>query len=77
MIIKTKYKFGDILYIKTDPEQDENTLIAVIQEPGALVYRLRGYDGEINEVYEFEVSDNKDPLKSMGLDKKDVEEDGE
>jgi hypothetical protein len=77
VIIKTKYKFGDILYIKTDPEQDENTLIAIIQEPGALAYRLRCYDGEILEVYEFEVSDTKDPLKSMGLDSKDVEEDGE
>lgn len=78
MVIKTKYKFGDILYLKTDPEQHEHTLIAVVQEPGALLYRLRCYDGiEILEVYDFEVSDNRDPLKSMGLDKKDIdEEDG-
>lgn len=76
MVIKTKYKFGDILYIKTDPEQFANTLIAVIQEPGSLVYRLRAYDGEILELYEFEVSDTRDPLKLMGLDSKEDEEDG-
>jgi hypothetical protein len=68
MIIKTKYKFGDILFLKTDPEQSENTLIGVIQEPGALVYRLRDINNEIIEVYEFEVSDVRDPLKTMGLD---------
>lgn len=76
MVIKTKYKFGDILYLKTDPEQYANILIAVIQEPGALVYRLRSFDGDILEVYEFEVSDTKDPLKLMGLDSKEDEEDG-
>lgn len=77
MVIKTKYKFGDILYIKIDPEQAEYTLIGVIQEPGSLVYRLRDIMGEIYEFYEFEVSDVKDPLKAMGLNKKDIEEDGE
>jgi len=76
MIIKTKYKFGDILYLKTDPEQTEHTIIAVIQEPGCLVYRLRDITGEIMEVYDFEVSDSKDPLKQMGIDKSDIEEDG-
>lgn len=76
MVIKTKYKFGDILYLKTDPEQTENTLIAVIQEPGALVYRLRNNASDIIEVYEFEVSDLKDLAKTMGLDKKD-DADGE
>jgi hypothetical protein len=76
MVIKTKYKFGDILYLKTDPEQTEHTLIAVIQEPGSLVYRLRDIGAETVEVYEFEVSDTKDPLKSMGIDSKEVEEDG-
>lgn len=77
MIIKTKYKFGDILYIKTDPDQNEHTLVAVIQEPGALVLRLRCYDGETYEVYDFEVSDTKNSIKAMGIDPKDVEEDGE
>jgi len=77
MIIKTKYKFGDILYLKTDPEQTENTLIAVIQEPGALAYRLRDISGEIMEVYDFEVSEIRDPFKSMGIDKTDIEDGGE
>jgi hypothetical protein len=74
MIIKTKYKFGDVLFLKTDPEQSETTLIAVIQEPGALVYRLRDINNEIIEVYEFEVSEVRDPLKTMGIDPEPEEE---
>lgn len=74
MVIKTKYKFGDILYLKVDPEQYEYMIIGIIQEPGNLSFRLRGRDGEVLEAYDFELSDSKDELKTMGLKK---QEDGE
>lgn len=76
MVIKTKQKFGDILYLKIDPEQREYMLIAIIQEPGGLSFRLRAPDGDIIETYDFEVSDIKDPLKIMGIDKNEEQEDG-
>ena len=75
MVIKTKYKFGDIFYLKNDVEQLEYLLIAVIAEPGGLSFRLRTPEADIVEVYEFEVSEEKDPLKTMGLDKKEGEND--
>lgn len=66
MVIKTKFKFGDSVYVKNDPAQLEYILIGVIQRPGAMSYEL-SYLGEVIEVYEFEVSDTKDILKSLDL----------
>lgn len=70
MNIKTKLELGDILYFKNDPEQREFILIGVIARPGCIVLELR-YDGDLIEAYEFEVSKEKDDLKSMGLDSKE------
>ena len=64
MVIKTKHKFGDTLFIKNDPSQLEYTLIGVIQRPGAMSYEL-SYLGDVVEVYDFEVSDTKDVLKQL------------
>lgn len=75
MIIKTKYKFGDIFFLKNDPEQNEYCLIAVIQEPGVMSFRLRGPDGDVLEVYDFEISEEINTLKVMGVNKHDEEKD--
>lgn len=66
MTIKTKFKFGDSVYVKNDSAQIEYLLVGVIQRPGSLSYEL-SYLGDIIEVYEFEVSDTKDILKSLDI----------
>lgn len=71
--IKCKYKFGDILYIRTDPEQRGHMLVGIIARPTGLLYEL-SFSGEVIEVYDFETSETKDPLVTMGIDQKD--EDG-
>lgn len=69
MVIKTKFRFGDSIFIKNDPTQTEYILVGVIQRPGAMSYEL-SYLGDVVEVFDFEVSDTKDVLKSL-LDTKD------
>lgn len=75
MVIKTKFKFGDIVYIKNDPEQKGYFLVGVLGRPAGIAYEL-SFLGEIVEVCDFEVSDTKDELTMLGLDKKDTEDDG-
>lgn len=70
MVIKTKFKFGDSVYVKNDPAQLEYHLIGVIQRPSGMLYEL-SYLGDIIELYEFEVSDSKDILKALDVDKND------
>lgn len=74
-VIKSKYKYGDIVYIKNDPEQKGYFLTGIIGRPGGMSYEL-SYLGEVINVCDFEVSDTKDELTLLGLDKKDTEEDG-
>ena len=72
MTIKAKYDFGDSLYIKHDPEQREYELIGIVVRPGNIAYEL-SYLGEIIEMYDFQISDTRDEVKLLGLDKKEIE----
>lgn len=70
--IKTDLEFGDIFYIKSDPEQLEHALVGVVFLPGnAIRFRL-SYLGEEYEVYDFETSKEKDTLKTL-IDNQDAE----
>ncbi len=69
MVVKCKYSFGDILYIKNDPEQRDYILVGIRAVPGFLIFEL-SYLGDTTEVYEFEVSETKDVLKTL-LNNKD------
>lgn len=64
MVIKTKYNFADIVYIKHDPEQKGYEVVGIRATPGAIMIEL-DYLGEIIEVYEFQISVNKDVLMSL------------
>jgi len=72
MTIKSKYKFGDILYIKNDPDQSEYFFVGLVARPSGILYEL-SFLGEILTVNEFEISEVKDPLKMMGIDKEEEE----
>lgn len=71
MVIKVNKKFGDSLYIINDPNQLEYILVGIICRPGSISYEL-SYLGEIIELYDFEVSDTKDVLRTL-LDDKNEE----
>jgi hypothetical protein len=71
MTIKTKHSFGDIVYIKHDPEQKGYEVVGIKANPGSILIEL-DYLGDIIEVYEFQISGDKDVLKSLtSIDKND------
>jgi hypothetical protein len=54
-----------IFYLKSDPDQLEHRLVAVIILPGKAVKFRLSYMGEITEVYDFEATQEKDELKTL------------
>jgi hypothetical protein len=74
-VVKSKHKYGDIVYIKNDPEQNGYFVVGIIGRPTGIYIELQLL-GEIIEVCDFEVSEEKDALTMLGLDKKDTEDDG-
>lgn len=71
MIVKSKYDFGDIVYIKNDPEQDEYFVTGVVGRPSGIVLLKLDFCGTEFEIYEFEVSKEINRLKIMGVNKED------
>lgn len=61
--IKTDLEWGDVRYIKNDPDQFEHSLVGVILKPnGGVMFQL-SFMGEIFEVWDFETSAEKDDTK--------------
>ena len=60
MVINNKYDFGDIVYLKTDPEQNKRVVVGINVTPnGDILYRIS--QGTINsDHYDFEISEEKD-----------------
>ena len=73
--VKTDLEWGDVFYIKTDPCQQAGTLVGIVYLPGKQMKFRISYEGEVFEVYDFEVSKEKDVLKLYGDKEKDDEED--
>lgn len=40
MVVDTQHEFGDVVYIKHDPEQREFMVTAITVRPGVIVYEL-------------------------------------
>lgn len=64
--IKTDLEFGQVMYLKADEDQFEHRLTAVILMPGNQFKFRLSYNGEETEVWDFEVSTEKDELKATG-----------
>lgn len=55
---------GQIVYLKTDPEQRERIVTGITQRPGTILYHLSVADFE-SVHYEIEITTEKDILKSL------------
>lgn len=66
MNIKTKYGFGDLLYLKTCPDQWSRIVTGINAYPSGVVYVL-SLGSSTSYHYEIEVTDKKDELKALGL----------
>lgn len=72
MNIKTKYKIGDIIYVNNDPEQLPRYLIGICVRVTGLIYEA-SYLGDVVELHEFEISDERNPLALMGISKEEAD----
>lgn len=59
MTIKTKFNFGDIVYLKTDPEQYPRMVVGVSVRPTSMTYMLALGSTESFH-YEIEISRQRD-----------------
>lgn len=65
MKISTKYNFGDIVYIGHDPKQRGYEVVGIRIKPGDAVILELDYLGDIIEMHDFQVSHERDVLKSI------------
>ena len=61
------YKWGQKIYLKSDPKQEEYLLVSITLSPGAPQYSLRRFGSDETEytVYEFEMSEQRDEVKHL------------
>lgn len=64
MIIQSEYNFGDIVYLKTDKNQDKYIVVAVQADPTGIVYELAcGSNKSFH--HSIEISREKDVLMAI------------
>lgn len=64
MTIHTPNEWGDIMYIKTDPEQRPRQLVGITARPNGIQFCL-AYNGTENWLWDIEVSKESDTLKIL------------
>ena len=74
MRFKCPYEYGDILYLKNDPDQTPHEVVGFIFRPGDQLILELSYLGQIVEVYPFQTSGEIDKILAMGIKKPDEDE---
>ncbi len=64
MKIETKYEFGQIVYLSTDPEQNGRMVCGFTVTPGDILYKLC-LGTSVSDHYDFEITEEKDILKKV------------
>ena len=59
MIIVTEFEFGDIVYLKTDPDQNQRMVVGFDARPGFMVVMLASGTNTTSH-YPIEISKEKD-----------------
>jgi hypothetical protein len=65
--IKTDLEFGDVFYMKNDPDQTEHLLVGIIICPGNQFKFQLSYLGDVCTVWDFETSRTRDQNKIMDI----------
>ena len=61
-----KYKFGDVVYMRTDLEQSEYLVTGMILRPHGILYLISA-NGMESTQYDFEISSKRNTLKVLGV----------
>lgn len=67
MTIKTKYNIEDIVYLIQDPKQRAYQIIGIKVRPGGAIMLELDYMGDTLDMYEFQVSAEKDEVKYLAF----------
>ncbi len=67
MIIDTSYNFGDIVFLKTDPDQYERMVYKIIIYPNGSIMLGLSFGATNSEHYDFEISSQKDLMKELNI----------
>jgi hypothetical protein len=68
MKINIPYNFGDVVYCKNDENQDECMITEFKILPNNVLKLTISYCGDTCEVYDFEISKDKDISKALNFD---------
>ncbi|TDQ12172.1 hypothetical protein [Pedobacter metabolipauper] len=63
----TKYTHGDIVYLKTDPDQKPRMVISFSIRPGGVAYYELAAGADSSYHFEIEMSDTKDDNLILGI----------
>lgn len=67
MKIETKYNYGDVVYFRTDIEQQQYIITGFSCRPGRILYILADAGNEYM-AYDFEITKERNQLKSLGIE---------
>lgn len=67
MIVNVPYEFGDIVFLKTDPDQYERMVYKISIYPNGAVMVALSFGATNSEHYDFEVSTQKDLMKELNI----------
>lgn len=64
MLVKNTFRIGQVIYIKTDPEQLPRIVIALRVTPDSIMYEV-AYIGQVSLHYDLEINADKDVLLAL------------
>jgi len=67
------FKIGDSVYVKTDPNQEDGIIVAKREFIGGTVVFTCGWNGNYIDLYEQELSKERDELKVLGVNRQEHE----
>lgn len=68
MVIKTKFNIGDTVYMIQDPKQRGYDVVGIKVKPGNAIVLELDYLGDMIEMFDFQVSLDKDPIKYLSFE---------
>jgi hypothetical protein len=68
-VFKSKYNFGDVVYLKTDPDQLPRMISDIKFSPDCHTIYFLACGTICTEHYELEISESKNKLMSLGIEK--------
>ena len=70
-VFESDLDFGDVVYLKTDPEQNKWIVCEIEFRPGTIVYHL-ACGPHLHSAYLFELSHEPNQAMRLGIDNKET-----